>query len=114
MIGYLKDIFSNIPILILLATITPNVLEYIYISLKLFPLLCIYKRSLNQSNLIYIVLLIKKPGFEDLAFAIPSSGAVRNIPKTMIFVNLIDNAVAITKYLHLKLLWQKKTTGRLD
>ena len=91
MIGHLKDIFSNIPTLILSAIIIPNVLKYIRISLKLPPPSCIYRQPLNQPNLTYMVLSIKKPGFGDLAFAIPSNGAVRDIPKTMIFVGLIND-----------------------
>lgn len=103
MIGYLKDIFPNIPTLILSATITPNVFEYIRISLKLPPPLCIYRQSLDRPNLTYMVSSIKKPGFGDLAFAILNGGAICNILKIIIFVDSIDDAVAMTKYLRLKL-----------
>lgn len=50
-----------------------------------------------------MISLIKKPSFRDLAFAILSGDAIRNTPKTMIFVDSIDNTVAMTKYLRLKL-----------
>lgn len=113
-IGHLKDIFPNISILILLATIISSVFEYICIFLTLSLLSCIYRQPLNQPNLTYMILSIKKPGFGDLTFAILSSGTVYNIFKTMIFVDSINDAVAMTKYLHLKLFQQMKTIGRLD
>lgn len=37
-VDYLKDVFSNVPILMLLAIITLIILEYIYKLLKLGPL----------------------------------------------------------------------------
>lgn len=46
---------------------------------------------------------IRKPGFEDLAFLVPSGGATGEIPKTMIFVDLIDDTINIAKYLRSRL-----------
>lgn len=39
---------------------------------------------------------INKPGFEDLNLLIPKAGLV---PKTMMFVDNIDNKIALTVYL---------------
>lgn len=114
MIGYLKDVFLNILTLISFATITPNVLEYIRVSLKLSPPSHIYRQPLDQLNLIYMVAPIRKPRFEDLAFTIISGGAVGNIPKTMIFVDSIDEAVAMTKFLPSRLPEHIKDIGRVD
>lgn len=114
MIGHLKDVFPNIPTLILSATITPNVLEYIRVSLKLSPPSRIYRQPLDRPNLTYMVAPIRKPGFEDLAFTIPSGGAVGDIPKIMIFVDSIDEAVAMTKFLRSRLPERIKNAGRAD
>lgn len=57
-----------------------------------------------------MVLSIKNPGFGNLSFAILSNGFIHNIFKKIIFVNLINNAIIITKYLSSKLFQQIKTT----
>ena len=114
MIGHLKDVFPNVPTLILSATITPNVLDYIRISLKLPAPSCIYRQPLDRPNLMYMVTSIKKPGFGDLAFTIPSGGAVGDIPNTMIFVDSIDEAVAMTMFLCSRLSKRIKNTRRPD
>ncbi len=46
---------------------------------------------------------IHKPGYEDLAFLVPSGGAIGEILKTMIFVDLIDDAIKMAKYLRSRL-----------
>lgn len=58
--------------------------------------------TLDQPNFIYIVSSIKKFRFEYLAFTISSHSTVKNIFNTMIFINLFDKVVAITKFLHLR------------
>ena len=87
--GYLKEIFAPILMYLLSTTIIPNILEYIRVTLKLFPPLRIYRQPLNRPNLTYIVSPIRKTGFKDLNFLIPSRSAVGKIPKTMIFVDKI-------------------------
>ena len=114
MIGHLKDVFPTVPTLMLSATITPNVLEYIRVSLKLPSPLRIYRQPLDRPNLTYMVTPIRNPGFEDLAFVIPRGGAVADIPKTMIFVDSIDKAVQMTKYLRSRLSERIRTTSRPD
>lgn len=91
MLGHLKDVFSTILMCLLPVTVTPNILEYIRISLKLSPPSRIYRQPLDRPNLTYIVSRIYKTGFKDFDFLIPSRGAVGEIPKTMIFVDKIDD-----------------------
>lgn len=103
MLGHLKDVFSSIPTLLLSATVILNILEYIRISLKLSPPSRIYRQPLDWPNLTYIVSPIRKPGFKDLDFLVPSGGAIGNIPKTMIFVDSIDEAEKMAKHLRSRL-----------
>lgn len=112
MIGHLKDVFSAIPTLMLSATVTPNVFEYMRVSLKLPAPSRIYRQPLDRPNLTYTVAPIRKAGFEDLAFIIPSAGTVSDIPKTMIFVDSIDEATEMVKYLRSKLFKRIKTLRR--
>ncbi len=54
---------------------------------------------------------IRKGGLKDLDFLIPSGGAVGDISKTMIFVDKINNAIQMGKYLRLRFLkriWNKE------
>ncbi len=46
---------------------------------------------------------IRKPGYEDLAFLVPSGGAIGENPKIMIFVDLINDAIKMAKYLRSRL-----------
>ncbi len=103
MLGHLKDVFPTIPICLFSVTVTPNILEYIRVSLKLFPPSQIYRQLLDCLNLTYIVSPIRKTGFKDLNFLIPSGGAVGEIPKIMIFVDKIDDAIQMAKHLQSRL-----------
>lgn len=42
---------------------------------------------------------IRKTGLKDLDFLIPSRGTIRKIPKIMILLDKIDNAIKMTKHL---------------
>ncbi len=103
MLGYLKNVFPSIPILPISATVILNILIYIRILLKFSLPLRINKQLLNRPNLIYIMSPIRKPGYEDLAFLVPSEGAISKISKIMIFINLIDDTIKVAKYLRLRL-----------
>lgn len=93
MLDYLKDVFPTTPIVLLSATVIPNIFKYVRISLKLSPSSRIYRQPLDSPNLTYIVIPICKGGFNDLDFFIPDGGAIGKIPKTIIFVDKIDNAI---------------------
>lgn len=103
MIRHLKYVFPDVPTLALSATITPIVLEYIRNSLKLRPATRLYRESLDRPNIKYMVEEIVKPKYEDLAFLVPNSGGAGAIPKTMVFVDNIDEAQRIAAYLCMKL-----------
>ena len=103
MLGHLKDVFPSILTLLLSAMVTPNILEYIRVSLKLSPPSRIYRQPLDRSNLTYIVSPIRKSEFKDLDFLVPSGGAIGNISKTMIFVDSIDEAEKMAKHLQSRL-----------
>lgn len=75
----------------------------IRVSLKLFLLLRMNRQLLDWPNQTYILSPIRKPGFENFAFLIPSEGTIGEISKIIIFVDLIDNAINIAKYLRSRL-----------
>lgn len=84
----------------LLATITPNILSYIRELLHLQAPTCFYKQPSNRPNIVQMVAPIIKPGFSELDFLILKTGL---IPKTIVFVDKIDNAMKIAAYLCLLL-----------
>lgn len=98
-IRHLKDTFSKIPILVLLATVIPNVLKYILKSLQLHNPIRLYKELLDHPNIIYIVMEIKKPRFEELDFFVSLTTGASAIVKTMIFANNIKIAGEMATYL---------------
>ncbi len=112
MLEHLKDIFPIILMCLLSATVTSNILEYIRVSLKLSPLLQIYRQLLDRPYLTYIVSPIHRNGFKDLDFLIPSRGAVGKIPKTIIFMNKIDDAIQMIKHLWSRLPEHIRREGR--
>lgn len=88
-----------VPTLILSKTITPNILDYIQIFLKLSLFCWIYKQLFDRQNLRYMVYPIEKSNFQDLAFFIPRNNLIKEIPKTMVFVDKIEDAIQPEKYL---------------
>lgn len=78
---------------VLFATITSNILEYIWVLLKFSLLLQISRQPINRPNLTYIIGSIYKTGFKDLDFFLPNKGAISKILKIMIFVDKINNAI---------------------
>ena len=93
--------FLRIPIMAVLATLTQNVLEYIHVALHLHTPVYLYKRTLDRPSITYMIQEIKKKGFQELDILLPDCEAVamHDIPKTMIFVDKIDNSILITEYL---------------
>ncbi len=112
MIDNLKEVFLAIPMLMLSVTVTLNILEYMQILLNLPLPACIYKYSLDQSNLSYIVVPIKKAEFEDLIFVISSACTISDIFKVMIFVGLIDKITEMFKHLRSRLFEYIRKTRR--
>lgn len=98
-IGRLRMLFAHVPIIALSATITRNVLEYIRESLHLRAPVHLYKRTLDRPNIAYLVQEIKKPGYSELDILIPPHISALSIPKTMIFVDKIDEGINMAAYL---------------
>ncbi len=68
MLGHLKDVFSKVPTLIMSATITLNILDYIRVFLKLSPPSRIYRLSLDRKNSSIWCALFENLAFETLLF----------------------------------------------
>lgn len=108
----MKDVFPTIWMSLLSAMVIPNILEYIWISLKLSTLLQLYSQPLNYPILTYIVIPICRSGFKDLDFLILNGSAISKILTIIMFVDKIDNTIAIAKYLRLRLLERIKREKR--
>lgn len=116
MLKYLKNVFFTIPICLLSATVISIILKYIWVLLKISPPLQIYKQLFNCSNLTYIVSPIRKIRFKDLDFFIPSGDVIDEILKIIIFIDKIDNAIQIAKYLQSRFsecIWKKKRSNHI-
>lgn len=98
----MRSYFLNVLIVSLSATMTNNVLDYICTFLNLQSPVKLYKRSLDCLNITYSIAEIKKPGYKELDVFILFIGGLSAIPKTMIFVDSINEEMALTKYLHTK------------
>ncbi len=91
---------------------TPNTLEYVRKTLNLKTPVRLYWRPLDRPNIIYTIIPITSPGFEDLNFLIlPKISSIGNIEKTMIFVNSIEKGRALAIYLQTLLLDKLKDRG---
>lgn len=99
MISHLKSSFPKVPNLALSTIVTSNILDYIWEYLQLYSSVYLYKKLLDCTKFIYLILEIKKPGFEELIFVIFSYLATFRILKTMIFIDNIDMAGQLELYL---------------
>ena len=105
-------VFPKVPIMAVLARMSLNILEYVRKTQNLKTLICLYQRSLDRPNIIYIVTPIISSDFKDLNFLIlPKIGSISNIDKTMIFVNSVDKGRTLTIYLQSFLLNKLKDRG---
>ncbi len=95
-LGTLRHCFPKVPIMALFATITPNVLGYIRKSLHLHRPTLLYKSLLNRPNITQMVTHILKQGFGDLDYQVPKMGI---IPKTMVFMEKIEDVIALAAHL---------------
>lgn len=98
-VGKLRAFFADVPIMALSATITRNILEYICESLHLQTLVQLYKRTLDWPNITYMVKEIKEKGFKELDVLVPQIRGISDIPKTMLFVDKIEDGVKMSQYL---------------
>ena len=103
-IDLLRSYFPNVLIVSFSATMTNNVLDYIRAFLNLCLPVRLYKRSLDRPNIIYGIAEIKKPGYKELDVFVLSISSLSAIPKTIIFVESINEGMALIEYLRTKLL----------
>ncbi len=82
-------------------TIMPNVLGYIGESFPFWAPTRLYKQPLNRPNIVQIVAPITQSSYRELDFLVSKIGL---IPKIIVFVNKIDDAVKIAVYHRLLLL----------
>lgn len=89
--------FSKIPFLALLAIVIHNILKFIYKFLQLCKLVQLCKELLDQLNITYIVIMIKKSEFKELNFFVSLIIGTLGILKTIIFINniIITSKLAI-------------------
>lgn len=60
-------------------------------------LIYLYKQTLNQSNITYIIKKIKQKHFKELNVLVPQAQDISNIPKTIIFIDKIENKLKIAQ-----------------
>lgn len=110
MLSHLKNVFPQVPTLLLSTTVMPNIFEYIQVSVKFCGPAQIYRKKLDCPNLIYMIIPIRRPKFEDLEYTVACDGVIALIPKTFIFVDNINHSIAMRKYLCLVLCRQKQSS----
>lgn len=99
-LGILRTYFPRITMVAMSATITPNVLKFVAKTIGLRPGFCLYKQSIDRGNICQFVSPIaQKEGYSRLASLVVGTVAIWAIPKTMIFVDSIDNAMTIATFL---------------
>lgn len=91
----MRHCFSKVFIIVCSAILMLNVLGYIGESLYLHTPTFLYKQFLDYLKITQMVNSITKPEFENLDFLIPKT---RLISKTMIFVDKIDEPIALVTY----------------
>lgn len=98
--GFLYIVFSKVPIMAMSAIFTLNIFKDVRKILNLKPLVQLYYRLLDCSNITYIVIQINfMSKFWNLSFFIPDIGSTNAIKKTMIFVDNIFKDINMAKYL---------------
>lgn len=88
----LRYYFLKVPIIALFTILFPNILDYIRKSLYLYTTTCFYKQLLDCFKITQMVNTITRPKFKDLNFLISKA---RLIPKTIIFINNLDNRITL-------------------
>lgn len=98
-IELLRSYFADISFLVFFAIITNNIFGYICKLLCFYTLVWFYEQSLNWPDITYIVAKIRKLEFNKFATFIPLLKFYFAIPKTMIFVNNINNNIKTVEFL---------------
>lgn len=102
-IGDLRAHIRTVPVVGLSATLTPIVLLYLHKALLLASPTILYRLPVGRSNVALVVASMATSGHAlgGISFIIdPSKRVAFLIPKTFIFVDEVDLAVDIARYLH--------------
>ena len=91
-LGTLRHCFPKVSMMALSATLAPNIIRYIEKSLYLHTQTRLYKQPIDRPIITQIVNPITKPRFKDLDFLISKA---KLIPKTMVFIDKIDDVIAL-------------------
>lgn len=83
---------------------TNNTLDYIHIFLNERLPVKLYKQFLDYPNIKYSIANIKKPRSKKLDVFVLSIEGLSTISKIIIFIDSINERIALPKYLHIKLL----------
>lgn len=103
----------KVPFLILSATLALNMLGYLHVQLNLRNKTRIYRISIDRKNITQIVSPIRTPDFTALDWFLGINVTVPlDIPKTMIFVDDINEGEYIVEYLRFRLPNNLKVRGR--
>lgn len=94
------------------ATLTTISLEYLREALHLRSPVRLYERPLDRTDITYSVAQINKPGYEELDFLLPKKSGLSRIPKTMVFVDSLDEGIALAKYLRSRLPGELRSRGK--
>lgn len=97
-ISHLKDVFLNVLMFMLSATITLIILKYIRKFLRFRLAIRLYRELLDRSNITYLVREIVKPKYKHLSFLVLDNNRAGAIPKAIIFVDNIDETQYIAAY----------------
>lgn len=99
-LGILYYYYSKVLLIALSTILTFNTLEYIYKSLNIHDIICLYKRPIDHPNIMQIIAKIKNSKeFNKLVFLVPTADTVSAIPKIIIFVNSSNKKVTLANYL---------------
>lgn len=100
-LGTLHHYYSKVLLIALSTRLTLNVLKYIRKSLNIQNFVCVYKRSMDCSNIIQMVAKTKDPKkIDKLGCLNLTASVVSAIPKTMVFVDYLDERVILGNHLH--------------
>ena len=92
--------FPKVTMVAMSATVTPNVLKFVADTIGLRAGFRLYKQSIDRVNISQFVCRIsKESGYTQLSPLLVGTGATWTVPKTMVFVDSIDEATVIARFL---------------
>lgn len=102
-LGTLRSYYPSVPFLLLSATLALNVLGLLHTELHLSPRTRIYRVSIDRPNITQIVSPIRLPHFHALDWLFEFDAPAISIPKTMVFMDSIQESQRLVFYLRRRL-----------